>query len=71
MTATTKLDDFARVKLARLQAASLTRQTIPTIRDPEAGVTRDGRRLISFSCNDYLNLSHHPEVKARARDTIP
>ena len=27
---------------------------------------REGRRLLSFSCNDYLNLTHHPAVKAAA-----
>lgn len=29
-------------------------------------VIRDGKRLLSFSCNDYLNLSQHPDVKAAA-----
>ncbi len=23
---------------------------------------RDGRRLLSFSCNDYLNLTQHPAI---------
>ena len=29
-------------------------------------VERNGRRLLSFSCNDYLNLTHHPAIKAAA-----
>jgi 7-keto-8-aminopelargonate synthetase-like enzyme len=31
-------------------------------------VERDGKRLISFSCNDYLNLSQHPLVRAAAAE---
>src|SRR5262249_58334455 len=27
---------------------------------------RNGRRLLSFSCNDYLNLAQHPAVKEAA-----
>jgi 8-amino-7-oxononanoate synthase len=29
-------------------------------------VERRGRRLISFCCNDYLNLTQHPAIKAAA-----
>jgi 8-amino-7-oxononanoate synthase len=31
---------------------------------------REGRRLLSFSCNDYLNLTHHPAIKDAARGAI-
>jgi 8-amino-7-oxononanoate synthase len=31
---------------------------------------RSGRRLLSFSCNDYLNLTQHPAVKAAAIEAI-
>ena len=29
-------------------------------------IERGGRRLLSFSCNDYLNLSQHPAVREAA-----
>jgi 8-amino-7-oxononanoate synthase len=60
------LDDFARQKLAALDRAHLHRRLIPTERLDGLWVERNGRRLLSFCCNDYLGLSHHPALKAAA-----
>ncbi|HEX7946694.1 MAG TPA: 8-amino-7-oxononanoate synthase [Phenylobacterium sp.] len=64
------LTAFAETKLASLEAQSLRRTLKPTHRLDGLWVERDGRRLLSFSCNDYLNLSHHPAVKAAALAAI-
>ncbi len=64
----TSLDDFARDKLERLEAQGLRRRMIPTDRFSETGARRGGRDLVSFCCNDYLSLSHHPEVIEAARE---
>jgi 8-amino-7-oxononanoate synthase len=60
------LDRFAADKLADLKARGILRTLKPTRRLDGLWVEQGGRRLLSFSCNDYLNLSHHPEVKAAA-----
>ncbi len=64
------LSDFARDKLEALDGRSLRRRPAPTRRLDGLWVERDGRRLLSFSCNDYLNLSHHPAVKAAAVEAV-
>lgn len=64
------LTAFAEAKLAALEGQSLLRRLRPTRREDGLWVERDGRRLLSFSCNDYLNLSHHPAVKAAAKAAI-
>jgi len=61
---------FAQAKIDGLAARSLARATRPTHRQDGVWVERDGRRMISFSCNDYLGLSHHPAVKAAAAAAI-
>ena len=57
------LDRFAQAKLDDLKSRSLHRQLTGTFREDGIWVERDGRRLLSFSCNDYLNLSQHPAIK--------
>jgi 8-amino-7-oxononanoate synthase len=60
------LDAFASEKLALLRRRSLLRTLVETTRTADIWVERNGHRLLSFSCNDYLNLSHHPAIKAAA-----
>ncbi|CAO4138543.1 8-amino-7-oxononanoate synthase [Methylorubrum thiocyanatum] len=64
------LDAFAAEKLAGLEAAALRRRLAVTARGPEAAAERGGRRLVSFSCNDYLGLAHDPRVIAAASDAL-
>jgi 8-amino-7-oxononanoate synthase len=60
------LDDFANEKLAELEGAQLRRSLADTERTDGIWVVRNGHRLLSFSCNDYLGLTQHPSLKAAA-----
>jgi 8-amino-7-oxononanoate synthase len=64
------LDRFAKAKLDQLAAQTLRRELTVTDRTDGIMVVRGGRQLISFSCNDYLNLTHHPAIKAAAREAL-
>ena len=63
------LDDFAATKLAGLEREHLRRALVTSARR-DVVVERDGRRLVSFSCNDYLKLTQHPALKDAAGDAI-
>jgi 8-amino-7-oxononanoate synthase len=60
------LDSYATAKLNTLERAHLRRSLVDSAREDGVWIERGGRRLLSFSCNDYLNLTHHPKVKAAA-----
>lgn len=60
------LDQFAQGKIDDLTRRHLHRKLTETVREDGIWVERDGRRLMSFSCNDYLNLSQHPAIKQAA-----
>jgi 8-amino-7-oxononanoate synthase len=66
----TSLDQFAQGKLDDLARRNLRRALAETYREDGIWVERDGKRLLSFSCNDYLNLTQHPAVKKAAAAAI-
>jgi 8-amino-7-oxononanoate synthase len=67
-TAPPSLDDVARDKLAALERRQLRRRLAVTARPDATAAVQAATELISFSCNDYLGLSHHPEVVAASID---
>ena len=60
------LDTHAAAKLDALDARALRRTLVETDRSAFPHVIRRGRRLVSFSCNDYFGLSVDARVKAAA-----
>lgn len=64
------LDGIAAAKLDELEARHQRRHLIETERGAGARARRGTQELISFCCNDYLNLSQHPSVKRAAQAAI-
>ena len=60
------LDAFAQDKLNELKRRHLYRALNETLREDGIWVERGGRQLLSFSCNDYLNLTQNPAIKQAA-----
>src|SRR5690348_12074639 len=64
------LDAFASEKLRALEAADLRRSLAASARVEGLWVEGRGRRLLSFPCNDYLNLTPHPDLRRAATAAI-
>ena len=64
------LDDYASGKLTELDSQNLKRKLVTTRRSINGGANRAGRQLISFSCNDYLNLTNDNRLIEAARNAI-
>lgn len=64
------LDQYAQQILDRLSAENLLRAPAETHRIDGVRAERDGKTLVSFCCNDYLNLTHHPVVTRAATAAI-
>lgn len=64
------LTAFAAEHLQALEARRQRRRLTATDRNDGVHLRRGGRDLLSFCCNDYLNLSAHPAVKAAAAAAV-
>lgn len=56
------LDEFADKKLRSLERRTLNRELATVDRFDDCRIVADGASLLSFSCNDYLGLTRHPDV---------
>jgi 8-amino-7-oxononanoate synthase len=64
------LNDILAQKLQILAVKEQKRVILPSYRHNGVQVTRDGKNLISFSCNDYLGLASHPRVISAAEEAL-
>lgn len=64
------LDAVLEERLAALSAQHLQRTPTTVRREAYPLIWRSGSKLISFSCNDYLGLSQHPQVKQTGAEAL-
>lgn len=64
------LELFAKQQLEKSTLLNQVRRIRTCAYVDENYVMRENKKLISFSCNDYLGLSMHPLVKQAARNAV-
>ena len=64
------LNQFASQKLEQFAAKQQQRSLKGSARESGVWVMRHGKKLLSFSCNDDLGMSQHPEVMQAARTAL-
>lgn len=64
------LSRVASEKLEELSRLGRQRSLRTAARAPGGSLARNGKTLISFTCNDYLGLSQHEEVKEAAARAV-
>lgn len=64
------INRFAGQKIDMLETQHRRRKLVSIMPQADMTVMKDGKRLISFSNNDYLGLSRHPRVLAAAQDAM-
>ncbi len=64
------LELFAKQQIEKAKSLNRLRELKVTGREDSVYVQRNGKKLISFSCNDYLGLASHPAVKEAAHNAI-
>ena len=65
-----RLEEVADAGLAKRIHRRQKRQLIDSVRKENGIIERGSQSLLSFSCNDYLGLSHDRRVKTAAIDAI-